>query len=99
MKLLFAAAHESGNGTACVKTRLSQGRAELYSQLPSPKRSRRCNQFRQRRNSDRNSTSKFNVGVFTQPGSFATELGCQHHVRFTADNDRTADIASGPVRA
>jgi hypothetical protein len=27
-------------GPGCVKTRLSQGRAELFSQLPSPKRSR-----------------------------------------------------------
>jgi hypothetical protein len=34
----------------CVKTRLSQGRAELFSQLLSPKRSRWCNRVRQRRN-------------------------------------------------
>ena len=27
-------------------------------------------------------------------GSFATELGCPHHVRFTPDSDRTADIAA-----
>src|SRR6266404_4499635 len=29
----------------CVKTRLSQGRAELFSQLPSPNRSCQCNQL------------------------------------------------------
>src|SRR6266478_4359898 len=29
----------------CVKTRLSQGRAELFSQLPSPNRSCQCNRF------------------------------------------------------
>src|SRR6266446_5730164 len=31
--------------TGCVKTRLSQGRAELFSQLPSPNRSCQCNRF------------------------------------------------------
>jgi hypothetical protein len=32
-------------------------------------------------------------------GSFATELGCPGHVRFTPVSDRTADIANGPVGA
>src|SRR5258705_9897999 len=32
-------------GPGCVKTRLSQGRAELFSQLPSPNRSCQCNRF------------------------------------------------------
>jgi hypothetical protein len=31
--------------------------------------------------------------------SFSTELGRPRHVRFPPDRDRTADIASGPVRA
>jgi hypothetical protein len=31
--------------------------------------------------------------------SFSTELGRPRHVRFPPDSDRTADIASGPVRA
>src|SRR6266404_3513753 len=35
----------SALGRDCVKTRLSQGRAELFSQLPSPNRSRQCNRF------------------------------------------------------
>src|SRR6266699_1990748 len=35
----------SGLGPGCVKTRLSQGRAELFSQLPSPNRSCQCNRF------------------------------------------------------
>jgi len=38
-------APKSGNDPGCVKTRLSQERAELFSQLPSPKRSRRCNRL------------------------------------------------------
>jgi hypothetical protein len=33
------------------------------------------------------------------PGSFATELGIQHHVRCPPDSDLTADIAGGPLRA
>jgi len=32
-------------------------------------------------------------------GSFATELGCPRHVRFTPVSDRAADIARGPFRA
>jgi hypothetical protein len=39
------------------------------------------------------------MDVFTQPGSFATEMDCPRHVRFPSDSDRTADIAGGPVRA
>src|SRR5712671_1839823 len=35
----------SASGPGCVKTRLSQGRAELFSQLPSPNRSCQCNRF------------------------------------------------------
>src|SRR6266446_1246788 len=35
----------SALGPGCVKTRLSQGRAELFSQLPSPNRSCQCNRF------------------------------------------------------
>ena len=35
----------SGLAPGCVKTRLSQGRAELFSQLPSPNRSCQCNRF------------------------------------------------------
>src|SRR5712671_5724795 len=35
----------SATGPGCVKTRLSQGRAELFSQLPSPNRSCQCNRF------------------------------------------------------
>src|SRR6266404_7007312 len=40
---LFTATSAVGPG--CVKTRLSQGRAELFSQLPSPNRSCQCNRF------------------------------------------------------
>jgi hypothetical protein len=32
-------------------------------------------------------------------GSFSTEMGCPHDVRFTPVSDRIADIAGGPFRA
>src|SRR6266566_9005925 len=50
----------------CVKTRLSQGRAELFSQLPSPNRSCQCNRF----SPTTKSRQKFHVQV--QRRSFHT---------------------------
>src|SRR5258708_39467725 len=47
----------------------SQGRLELFSQLPSSDRSCQCNWFLHRRNRDGNSTPRLGAGVFTQPGS------------------------------
>jgi hypothetical protein len=89
----------SASGPGCVKTRSNQGCTELFSQLPSSGRSYQCNWFPHRRNRDGNSTPKLNIGVFTQPGSFSTEMGCPHHVRSTPVSDRIADMASGPFRA
>src|SRR4051794_38799355 len=63
---LFAPTFENDPG--CVKTRLSQGPAELFSQFRSPRKRCQCIRFRQRRNRDRNSARNFNIGVFTQPG-------------------------------
>jgi hypothetical protein len=83
----------------CVKTRLGEGRAELFSQLPSSERSYQYNRLLHRRNRDGSSKRKLGVGVFTQPGSFPTKMGCPRHVRSTPDSDQTADIAGGPVRA
>src|SRR5664280_1185534 len=53
----------------CVKTCLSQGCAELFSQFPSLDRTGKCNWFSNRRNRAGISTRKLNVRVFTQPGS------------------------------
>ena len=47
----------------------SQGRLELFSQLPSSDRSCQCNWFLHRRNRDGNSTRRLGVGVFKQPWS------------------------------
>src|ERR1700720_2462280 len=51
-----------------VKTRLGEGCAELFSQLPSSERSCQYNRLPCRRNRDGSSTRKLDIGVFTQPG-------------------------------
>src|SRR5216684_3463093 len=48
---------------------------------------------------ENNSAHSWLVHVFTQPGSFATEIGYPRDVRFPADSDQTADMVSGPDRA
>jgi hypothetical protein len=67
----------------CVKTRSSQGCAELFSQLPSSDRSCQCNCFPHRRNRDGNSTRTFNVRVLTQPRSKTEVAPLEVHVRST----------------
>src|SRR5471032_1850567 len=59
----------SGWGPGCVKTRLGEGCAELFSQLASSERSCQYNRLPHRRNRDGSSTRKLDIGVFTQPGS------------------------------
>src|SRR5476651_806048 len=51
----------------CVKTRLGEGCAELFSQLPSSERSCQYNRLPHRRNREGSSTRKLDIGVFTQP--------------------------------
>jgi hypothetical protein len=48
----------SGLGPGCVKTRLSRGCSELYSQLPSASSTYQCDWYPQRRNRDGNSTRR-----------------------------------------
>src|ERR1035437_1455151 len=59
----------SAKGPGCVKTCLSQGCAELFSQFPSLDRTGKCNWFSHRQNREGISTRKLNARVFTQPGS------------------------------
>ena len=89
----------SALGPACVKTRASKECAELFSPFSSFDCDSQCCSFPIQRNRDEISTRKFDVGVFTQAGSFSTELGCPQHVRFTPVSDQTADNTGGPFRA
>src|SRR5665811_659219 len=68
VKKALANSEPSTHGTGCVKTCLSQGCAELFSQLPSLDRTGKCNWFSHRQNREGISTRKLNVRVFTQPG-------------------------------
>src|ERR1700676_3273546 len=52
----------------CVKTRLGEGCAELFSKMPSSERSCQYNRLQHRRTRDESSTRQLDVGVFTQPG-------------------------------
>gem|GEM_PF-3613878 len=52
-----------------VKTRLSQGRAELFSLFSSFDCACQSGYFAIQRNRDKRSTRKLEVGVFTQPGA------------------------------
>jgi hypothetical protein len=86
-------------GPDCVKTRLGEGCAELFSQLPSSERSCQYNRLPHRPNRDGSSPRKLGIGVFPQPGS-NSEVGARNRlVRFPPDSDQTADIAGGPFRA
>src|SRR5258707_9651796 len=58
----------SASGPGCVKTRLGEGCAELFSQLPSSERSCQYNRLPHRRNRDGSSPRKLGIRVFTQPG-------------------------------
>src|ERR1022692_2930578 len=75
----------------CVKTCMSRECTELFSLFPSFDGDCQSYSFLIHRNRDRLSTRKSDVGVFTQPGSKATEMGCPCHVRFSPDSDRRTD--------
>src|ERR1035441_5732836 len=64
----------------CVKTRLGEGCAELFSQLPSSERSCQYNRLPHRRNRDGSSTRKLDIGVFTQLGHQPDMPGRSVHV-------------------
>ncbi|SRR6266849_6792737 len=86
-------------GPGCVKTCPSQGRPELFSQLPSSDRSCQCNWFLHRRNRDGNSTCRSGVGVFTQPGSKADLTAPKSDFRYTPESGLNSDIAPCPKSA
>src|SRR5712692_8762007 len=89
----------SETGPGCVKTCASRECAELFSVLsPFYCDWQQCS-FPIERNRDDISTCKFDVGVFTQPGSISTELSYPHHVRSTPDSDSRADVPVRQLRA
>src|SRR5258707_8934684 len=74
----------SGSGPGCVKTCTSRECAELFSLFSSFDGDCQRSSFLIQRNRDKLSTRKFDVGVFTQPGSFS-DLGARScEVRFTS---------------
>jgi hypothetical protein len=86
-------------GPACVKTRASRECAELFSPFSSFDCDCQCCSFPIQRNRDKLSTRKFDVGVFTQAGSFATEIVGPCHVRSAPDSDQRADLPVRQLRA
>jgi hypothetical protein len=61
-------------GPGCVKTRASRECAELFSPLSPFDRDCQCCSFPIQPNRDKISTCKFDVGVFTQPGSSLADV-------------------------
>jgi hypothetical protein len=87
----------SALGPTCVNTRASRECAELFSTFSFFDCD--CCSFPIQRNQDKISTRKFDVGVFTQAGSFSTKFGYPCDVRFPPDSDQTADLARSPKGA
>ena len=70
-------------GPGCVKTCASRECAELFSPFSSFDCDCQCCSFPIQRNRDKLSTRKFDVGVFTQPGSKTEVSPLARHVRST----------------
>jgi hypothetical protein len=64
----------SASGPACVKTRTSGEGTELFSPFASCDGDCQCCCFSIQCNLDKISTRKFDIGVFTQPGSKPEKL-------------------------
>jgi hypothetical protein len=93
----FPAKSEMGPG--CVKTCASRECAELFSPLSPFDRDCQCCSFPIQRNRDKVSTCKFDVGVFTRPGSKPALTAPKRHFRSTPRNEHHSTGLAGPVRA
>jgi hypothetical protein len=85
----------SVSGPACVKTRTSGEGAELFSPFASFDGDCQCCCFSIQRNLDKISTRKFDVGVFTQAGSFS-DLGTHGAQVRSSPNSGNGKAAPGP---
>src|SRR6266851_4277506 len=88
-------------GPGCVKTCTSRECAELFSLFSSFDGDCQSGSFVIQRNRDKLSTRKFNVGVFTQPGSKAdlTAGKCDFRGRDASYLAPPAQIRTSPIRA
>jgi hypothetical protein len=81
----------------CVKTWTRRERAELFALFSSFDDDWQSASFLIQRNRDKLSTRKFDVGVFTQPGSNADVVDHLRDVCFAPESGLKSDIAGGPV--
>src|ERR1700737_1252898 len=86
-------------GLGCVKTSMSRERAELFSLFSSFDGAYQRGSFLIQCNRDKRSTRKFDVGVFTQPGSKADLTAPKSDFRFTRESGLKSDISPCPFRA
>jgi hypothetical protein len=83
----------------CVKTCTRRERAELFSLFSSSDGDWQIASFLIQRNRDKLSTRKFDVGVFTQPGSKTEVAALERHVRSTLHNRHRQAAPPCPFRA
>src|SRR5258707_8233283 len=83
----------------CVKTRTSTECAELFSLFSSFDGDCQSGSFLIQRNRDKLSTRKFDVGVFTQPGSKPEKLNRAHVFRCSPNNGHRQEPSACPFRA
>src|SRR5712692_11819455 len=82
----------------CVKTCTSRECAELFSLFSSFDGDCQSGSFVIQRNRDKLSTRKFDVGVFTQPGSSTDLTAPKCDFRSSPESGLKSDIAPCPVR-
>src|SRR5258706_13612865 len=86
-------------GPGCVKTCTSRECAELFSLFSSFDGDCQSGSFLIQRNRDKLSTRKFDVGVFTQPGSSTDLTTPKFDFRSSPKSGLKSDIGPCPVRA
>src|SRR6267154_3398776 len=89
----------SGPGPGCVKTCPSSECAELFSLFSSFDGDCQSGSFVIQRNRDKTSTRKFDVGVFTQPGSKSENSMRAYDFRFAPESRHCATESACPFRA